>query len=274
MMESLTGLPDVTYLPTHCSGVICEIMCDIMLSCTLIGLDHHQQRSRKLCLSVRTIVSKRLEEHHWHRPERNCLRHPGAGEETDPEPERSKSDPHPDSVGTRMNLHSASSSTFNRRLLSRHHYHLRRVRVWFRCSECIGQGWSGGALQVSPEDFITSEFWSNRSLIWTRMTLYVCQVSGCRVGALWPQVQHHPTWTNQNQGWCLLRSSLSFFVHTSLHQLVCVVFRVPSVDWTPLVDLKKPWLIESRQVVWANRRRLPIWRRTLAATTPPGCLEL
>lgn len=26
------------------------------------------------------------------------------------------------------------------------------------------------------------------------------QVSGSRMGALWPQIQHHPAWTNQNKG--------------------------------------------------------------------------
>lgn len=28
----------------------------------------------------------------------------------------------------------------------------------------------------------------------------VSQVSGSRMGALWPQIQHHPAWTNQNKG--------------------------------------------------------------------------
>lgn len=58
--------------------------------CILIGAGHHQQCGGKLCLSVRAPVAERLEKHHRHRPEWDGLRHPGAGQEADPESERSE----------------------------------------------------------------------------------------------------------------------------------------------------------------------------------------
>lgn len=51
----------------------------------------------------------------------------------------------------------------------------------------------------------------------------VCQVFGCRVGALWPQVQHNPAWTNQNQGTAHLTTAddICFFVWCCLPVVCC-----------------------------------------------------
>lgn len=62
----------------------------LLIGCALTASGHRQQRRRKLCLSVRTSLAKRLEEHHRHCPEWDGVHHPGAGEKTDPEAERSE----------------------------------------------------------------------------------------------------------------------------------------------------------------------------------------
>lgn len=54
----------------------------------LLAAGDHQQRCGKLRVSVGAPVSKRLEEHHGHRAERDGLRHAGAGQEADPGSER------------------------------------------------------------------------------------------------------------------------------------------------------------------------------------------
>lgn len=84
------------------------------------------------------------------------------------------------------------------RLLPGHHYHLCRVRLRVRDPQRLSQGRCGGTVQVSgTNQEVTSGSAAAATL---QLLLSLLQVSGCRVGALWPQVQHHPAWTNQNQG--------------------------------------------------------------------------
>lgn len=55
------------------------------------------------------------------------------------------------------------------------------------------------ALYKSVIHFSQTEPRPNHDVLCT-CHLVVGQVSGCRVGSLWSQVQHHPAWTNQNKG--------------------------------------------------------------------------
>lgn len=148
--------------------------------CALIGAGDHQQRSRKLCVSIRTSVAKWLEEHHRHRSERNGIHHPRARQETHQESERSEVTEfrrhleitlESEMSKERLNLthffclcccfvdvyclcccvllvHCCYCCLF-RCVLPGYHHHLCWVWFWFCRPECVGKGWSRGTLQVS-----------------------------------------------------------------------------------------------------------------------------
>lgn len=117
--------------------------------CRPDGSGDHQQRGGKLCVSVGAAVRQRLANRHRHRPERDGLRHPGAGQEADRQSERSEVDWESGVLACLESDVLIVVVDDDSGVLPGHHHHLRRVGVGVRDSECLGQSWRGGALQVS-----------------------------------------------------------------------------------------------------------------------------